>query len=60
MKLLTIKISMDDDAPEGVALLEALGELVKNAPTIVDQKSIVVEEEYSEYGVRSECKWSLK
>lgn len=23
-------------------------------------KSIVVEEEYSEYGVRSECKWSLK
>ena len=57
MKKLTITITMDDDAPEGSALLDALGELVKQVPIIVDQKTRIVEADYSEYGVRCECKW---
>ncbi|MBK7562890.1 MAG: hypothetical protein IPI21_00725 [Propionivibrio sp.] len=52
MKNLTITITMDDDAPEGSALLDALGELVKQVPVIVEQKTRVVEADYSEYGVR--------
>ena len=58
MKKLTITITMDDDAPEGGALLDALGELVKQVPVIVEQKTRVVEDDYSEYGVRCECKWT--
>lgn len=57
MKKLTITITMDDGSPDGSALLEALGELVKQVPIIVDQKTRVVESDYSEYGVRCECKW---
>lgn len=58
MKKLTITIEMSDDAPEGSAFLDAMGELIKNTTYIVDQKSRIVEPDYSEYDVRCICKWS--
>lgn len=57
MKRLKIVIEMDDDAPEGSALLVALGNLVKDVPVIVDQKSCVVDCWPPSYGVRVVCNW---
>lgn len=57
MKKLVITITMDEEVEIGSALLDALGELVKQVPNIINQKSRIVEADYSEYGVRCQCKW---
>lgn len=60
MKKLSIIVSMQDDAPEGSALLEALAELIKSVPNIVNQKSMKVGRIYdSLYGVESKCVWRI-
>ncbi len=57
MKRLSIVIEMDDAAPFGSALLIALGNLVRDVPTIVGQKSCVVDCWPPEHGVQVKCKW---
>lgn len=57
MKRLRVVIEMDDDAPEGSALLVALGNLVRDVLTIVGQKSCVVDCWPPEHGVRVVCNW---
>lgn len=57
MKRIKIVIEMNDDAPEGVAVLEALGGLVREALVIVAQKSRVIDCWNAEYGVRVVTTW---